>query len=71
MNCHHSDGGEREEEMIDIPLSIAESWKTTSGVALTVGSSGGGCRKMVMKMSVEEALEKIICSPQRNSLTPR
>jgi hypothetical protein len=54
MNCHHSDGGEREEEMIDLPLSIAESWRSTSGVALTVGSSGGAFRKMVMKMSVGE-----------------
>jgi len=53
-NCHHSGGGEREEEMIDIPLSIADSWTTTRGVALTVGSSGGGCRKMVMKMSAGE-----------------
>jgi hypothetical protein len=55
MNCHHiglwrKEGGDERHTFV----SRTESWTTTSGVALTIGSSGGGCRKMVMKMSVDE-----------------
>lgn len=55
MNCHHSrswrkEGGDERHTIV----SNTQSWTTTSGVASTIGRSGGGCRNMVMKMCVDE-----------------
>jgi hypothetical protein len=41
--------------MSDIRLSVAlRVGRPPAALDLTIGSSGGGCRKIVMKMSVDE-----------------